>query len=280
MNISAVSTVARALIAAVALAAISCASAPNVGVRPAFEKKQIPRIAVVPFYALGSFSLSDEQINAVIEASEQSAIDALREDGFEVVEPRAFRQHLTEHDIADEFDDGVLLRSSLSSYFEPADASEAQDALEVETIRRLYERDELPAEALLFGEVVYHTETNCRVDPTEYNPQADVHRTGSAADAATSGEASPCVVSHFQAKLVYAPTGETMWFNQKLLQTHLDAPDADVDRDRENLALTIQRTLGGAHGIAAFRGPSRQTRTADNDQAKLDEDDEGEGEDN
>jgi hypothetical protein len=252
-----------------ALTLAGCASTPEVGVRPAFEQRQVLRIAVVPFYSVGSFSLSTKEMAQVIEASEQSAIDSLRTSGFEVIGPRAFRQHLAENSAATRFDDGVLLRSELAHYFEPAHSADAANTgpdLEVTTVRSLSQNGKLPADALLFGEVVYHTRTDCRIDPTLYNDHSDVLRPPGtdAADSDTSNadasNSSECVVSHFQAKLVHAPTGETMWFNRRLLQTYTvkDSPEAD----QHNLARTVTRTLGGSNGLAAFRAETQAPSAA------------------
>lgn len=241
-----------AAIVSLAMIVAACASAPQVGVRPAFEQRHVPRVAVVPFYAMGTFSLPSSELAEALRSSEQAAIAALEADGFEVVDPRALRQHLAEHDAASVFDEGVLLRSELSNYFEPANDSTGP-SLEVTTIRKLYQEGKLPAEALLFGEVVYHTRTECRFDPTAYNSYADV--SGQANVSNQMG--SPCIVTHFQAKLVYAPTGETMWFNRRLLQTNTG--QADLAAARANLTETVNRTLGGPDGLRSFGG---KTRTA------------------
>ena len=246
--------------ALIVLTLAGCASAPEVGVRPAYELRQLPRIAVLPFYSLGTLSLSSDQITEVMEASEMSAVESLRASGFEVIEPRAFRQHLVENDATRLFDDGVLLRSELANYFEPARGGDTGPDLEVSTVRELYEQGKLPAEALLFGEVVYHTRTNCRVDPTPHNDHAEILRATSGDDS----ESLECVVSHFQAKLVHAPTGETMWFNRRLLQTY--TANGTPEADQKNLAQTVSRTLGGSAGLAAFRGESEERTAALDDE--------------
>lgn len=252
MKLMAFRHVAIAAVFSVGLLVAACATAPRVGVRPEFEQRHVPRVAVVPFYAMGTFSMTSDELDRTLRSSEQAAIEALEADGFEVVGPASLRQHLTEHDAAQSFDEGVLLRSELTNYFEPAH-KQGGPSLEISTIRKLYKEGKLPAEALLFGEVVYHTRTTCRVDPTAYNPYADV-----AGESDTSSEAgSPCIVSHFQAKLVYAPTGETMWFNRKLLQTNTG--EAGVEAARANLVETISRTLAGPDGLRSFGG---ETRTA------------------
>lgn len=226
-----------------------CASGPQLGVRPAFEQREVPKIAVVPFYSLSSFSMPADQVDEALAVTEAAAVDTLRQRGFEVMESSALQQYLAEHGADTIFDDGVLLRSELIHYFEPAEHVGSQPALEVATLQKLYQQGKLPAEVLLFGELVYHTETQCRLDPTDYNDNADVaHDAGESAD-------KTCVVSHFQAKLVYAPTGETMWFNQKLLQTYTGQPSSE--KVRANLAQTVARTLGGEHGLATLRQPEK-----------------------
>lgn len=256
MKSSSMGYVAALPVVLIATLLAGCASAPEVGVRPAYEQRQVPRIAVVPFYSLGTFSLSGEQLDRVIASSEQSAVESLRDNGFEVIGPRAFRQHLAENDAATLFDDGVLLRSELANYFEPAQSANGGPDLEVTTVRELYEQGKLPADALLFGEVVYHTRTDCRVDPTQHNEYVDVLQASESAS-----ENSSCVVSHFQAKLVHAPTGETMWFNRRLLQTYTD--DTTGEADKQNLAQAVARTLGGSDGLAQFRASDARTASLD-----------------
>ncbi|QDG49782.1 hypothetical protein FIV42_03220 [Persicimonas caeni] len=228
--------------------------------RPDFEQRHVPRVAVAPFYSMGTFSLPADELDEALRSSEEAAIQALEADGFEVVGPRALRQHLAENDAAKAFDEGVLLRSELSNYFEPA-RDAGRPSLEVATIQKLYKEGKLPAEALLFGEVVYHTRTECRVDPTLYNDHADI----AGASQTTEEAGSPCIVSHFQAKLVYAPTGETMWFNRKLLQTNTG--EASLEAARANLTETVGRTLSGPEGLRSFGGKTR-TAALDSDDEK------------
>ncbi len=247
---SAMNRVKIALVGLMVMAASACATAPKTGVRPAFEQKKVHRVAVVPFYSLSHFSLSDQQLADLLHQSEQAAVEALKADGFEVIEPRAFRQQLAEAGVAHTFDDGVLLRNDLSFYFEPARQSGAP-ALEVATLQKLYQQGKLPAEALLFGEVVYHTRTECQDDATKYNSHAVVSRP----DSSKSDGPTPCIVSHFQAKLVYAPTGETMWFNRMLLQTDTDQPTADAGR--RNMSQAVARTLTGPDGLKPFHGGAK-----------------------
>jgi hypothetical protein len=255
MNLPLTKYIAVALLAIVCGTLWACASAPEVGVRPAFEKKKFPTVAVVPFYAVGNFSLSTNELDEVLRASETAAVEALRAEGFEVIEPGAFRQQLSAADVADTFDEGVLLRGPLSDYFEPS-PKQSSPSLAVTTVRTLHTDGKLPSEALLFGEVVYHTETHCRVDPTEFHPRAQVIYQDKSGFAA-----SPCVVSHFRAKLVHAPSGETMWFNHTLLQTH--SGEVVAETTSRNLAQAVANTLAGSDGLHTFRAGPRTASAGD-----------------
>jgi hypothetical protein len=194
---------------------------------------------------LGTFSLSPEELERVLHESERAAVESLRASGFEVIEPADFRAHLKEAGVANTFDDGILLRYDLSSYFEPARTANGP-SLEVATLTSLEGKGVLQADALLFGEVVYHTRTTCSADPSRYNSHAVVAQKS----ADVSPGPTPCIVSHFQAKLVYAPTGETMWFNRMLLQTYVDQPEQQAARS--NMIQAVARTLAGPHGLKEF----------------------------
>lgn len=238
----------RMLLALTTLVSVGCASAPQTGIRPEFQSHTLRRIAVVPFYAQSNFSLSPEQLAGVLHDSEQAAVASLRARGFDVVSPTDFRAQLKRVGAASLFDEGIFLRFALTSYFEPSRNANGP-SLEVATLAQLNTDGALQVDALLLGEVVYHTRTTCREDPTHYNSHAAV----SAPQTPVPSQGAPCVVSHFQAKLVYVPTGETMWFNRMLLQTYLEpaAQDANID----NMAQAVSRTLDGPDGLANFETP-------------------------
>lgn len=231
-----------------------CASGPRTGVRPEFQAHLLRRVAVVPFYAQTNFSLSPDQLAAVLQQSEHAAMDSLRGYGFEVIEPTEFRAHLERSDAHILFDDGVVLRGALSSYFEPAKSSNGP-SLEVATLTRLNREGALGVDALLFGEVVYYTETLCNTDPN-----TPTSREAPRAPAAST----PCVVSHFQAKLVYVATGETMWFNRTFLETY--PPPATPDAGAATMTQAVARTFDGPDGLADFNlpdaAPTPDTRIA------------------
>lgn len=232
-----------------------CATSPEVGVRPEYQQNQLVQVAVAPFYTKSQFGLSEEQIDELLAAAEAGAVESLGSYGVDVISPEEFRAHLDAQEAASRFDDGVPLRSSLANYFEPAEASQPSDALEVTTVSSLHDEQKLPADALLFGELVYHTRTECRADPTEFNDHAKIVR---GSESRRNFETSPCLVSHVRAKLVDAANGRTMWFNTVLLETHLQ-PGEEIE-DTEHTAETVAYTIGGEDGLSDFVGEADAVR--------------------
>lgn len=247
MNLWPLRSIFPMLAVLVGLTLQGCASAPQTGVRPEFQSHTLQRIAVVPFYAQANFSLRPDELAELLERSEFAAVASLREFGFEVVPPGEFRAHLDESGAARRFDEGIVLRSELSAYFEPAKSSNGP-SLEVVTLAKLQQEGVIQADALLFGEVVYHTETRC-------HKGSENSKAREALKAPTAAPSTPCVVSHFQAKLVYVATGETMWFNRVLLETY--PRDLTPAVGSENMALTVGRTFAGPDGLDDFELPQR-----------------------
>lgn len=235
------------LILLVGLGMVGCASTPQTGVRPEFQTHILTRVAVVPFYAQTNFSLTPEELDAVLRESEHAAVESLRGYGFEVIAPPDFRDHLERVDAAALFDEGIVLHAELGTYFEPAKSANGP-ALEVATLAELNRDGALRVDALLFGEVVYYTETQCNADP---------NTTQSREAPRGSAETTPCVVSHFQAKLVYVPTGETMWFNRAFLETY--PPPETPDAGAQTLTQTVLRTFEGDDGLADLSVPQAST---------------------
>lgn len=220
----------------------ACASGPTTGVRSDFGQTQVQSVAIVPFYARSNFGMQRHDFAEVREIYEAITTAELRAMGFEVVDPRALRQHLEEVDLWDDFIDGIHLRQSLTTYFEsqPGDPS---PAVETRTLRELAQQEAFPAQTLLFVEVIYHTRGTCMGTAERYTPYARIL----VASGAPNSFPRPCVSSHIQAKLVDVETGQTMWFNQMFFETHARHIDDDVIRS--NIAQAIQSTLGEGAGL-------------------------------
>ncbi|TXD32500.1 hypothetical protein FRC96_17325 [Lujinxingia vulgaris] len=219
-----------------------CASTPDVGVRDDYRSAKVRSVAVVPFYASGTFGMPSANFEPLRLAYQAQAMAWLEEMGFEVIAPDALERHLRERELWEVFDEGVALRGSLHRYFEPVD-DQPEPRVEVLTLRTLAEQDALPADTLLVGQIVYHSRGTCRQSPESFTRYA---RTSSTADAPT-GFPRPCVVSHFQAKLIDARTGHTMWFNRMYREFYSRQLNEDITR--RNIIHTVADTLGDGSGL-------------------------------
>ncbi|MFU8803561.1 MAG: hypothetical protein ACNA8W_07120 [Bradymonadaceae bacterium] len=233
------------------LLAGACATSPQVGVRAPYQGASVGTIAIVPFYAINSFSIPDKEFREVLRSYEESTMRFLSRSGFEVIDTRVLKHHLTELGVWEEFREGVALRESLTSYFEPA-SPDRGISIEVATLKRFQEKGWLPADSLFFGELVYHSQGTCRLDARRYTTYAKTNVTREA----PGDFPRPCVVSHFQAKLVDAASGQTMWYNRMLLETHSDR--VDMQLVQANVSAAVQETLGSGRGIEAFIPPEQQ----------------------
>ncbi|RAL25414.1 hypothetical protein DL240_04165 [Lujinxingia litoralis] len=230
------------LLFSLALLTLACASTPDVGVRHDYRSARVRSVAVVPFYAVGTFGLGDDEFELLRLTYQAQAIAWLQKMGFEVMEPEALQHHLSHHELREIFEEGVLLRSALTSYFEPSNDGQTP-GVEVLTLRTLARQEALPTDTLLIGQIVYHSRGTCRQAPDAFTPYA---RTSATADT-PAGYPRPCVVSHFQAKLVDIHTGHTMWFNRM----HRESYGRQINEDLtlHNITRTIQDTLGEGSGL-------------------------------
>ena len=234
------------LVSLVLLASSACgataSSTAAVGVRPGYEQVELQRVAVVPFYTTGQFSLDETTHQALVQAYQKETLRWLEERGIEAVSPEELEVGLKAVGAWKQFQEGVNLRLPLSEHFEPR-PDESTVPLEVVTLKQLAEKGALPTQALLIGEVVYQTRTTCAVSADTETEQAEVVvRPG-----APSTLPRPCVVSHFQAKLIDATTGETMWYSRKLREIHTAEITDEVAR--ANIEGVVEATLGGPYGL-------------------------------
>lgn len=228
------------LVAAVVLAALvaGCASGPETGVRSDFEQRDLQSVAVVPFYASGSFGLEDQHHRAMRQHYQRAAAEALQNQGLEVVEAGQFREQLERLEMWEQFHQGIPLRRPLTDYFDGDD-----DALEVRTLLQLAGRGAFNTDTLLFGEIVYHTRGTCREEAADHLPYARTILAEQTPPDAVTG----CVSSHFRAKLVDVATAQTMWFNRMFLETKTDELNEQlVD---QTVTSTVETTLIDEQGL-------------------------------
>lgn len=231
----------------------ACASAPQTGVRPDFEKQRIGTVAIAPFYARGAFGIPQEELARLHEQYQASAAQILTEQGFDVVTADELRVHLEKQRLWEQFEDGIYLRQSLVGYFEPPE-DHRSPSIEVETLQAIAEQGGFPAESILFGEVVYHSAGVCRQDASQFTPYAET----TVMPSAPATLPRPCVVSHFQAKLVDVRTGRTMWFNRSFLESH--SAHLGPDLVQQTILSAVRGTLAEDGGIAPL-APSQTMET-------------------
>lgn len=225
------------------ICASGCAStAPTTGMRPDFHRVEVDSIAIVPFYAQSHFSLNDTGFEEMLNAYENATAAWLKRMRFHVIDARSFQHHLTEIGAWQEFSDGIILRHSLISYFEHTGVKPSL-AIEAITLKRLAAEGKLPANNLLFGEVVYHSEGTCYVDANQYTKHVQTE----VLPRAPASLPRPCIVSHFQAKLVTAASAQTMWFNRSMREVH--AAIVEPQMAAQIITDTINQTFGDKAGI-------------------------------
>lgn len=238
-----------ALLALLLLSACATGNKTTIGMRPEFQRVEIDSIAIVPFYAQSRFSLNDADFEAMIESYESATAAWFERMGFDVVDARAFQHHLTEIGAWQEFNDGIILRHSLRNYFEHT-GTKPSLAIEVITLKRLAAEGKLPAQNLLFGEVIYHSEGICHIDARGYSDYVET----SVLSQAPSSLPRPCIVSHFQAKLITASSAQTMWFNRSMREVHTGSLEPQMTA--QTVSETIEQTFGNKAGIKIQPGPN------------------------
>ncbi len=238
-----------ALVAAASVAA--CASAPETGVRDHFDDNRITSVAVVPFYSSASFGLPSPALRDLEDSYEQAATHSLRRQGFQVVDSAALEEHLSARDAWESFQEGIRLRAGLNYYFEPITDGQRQP-IEIATLQNLAQQGALPAETILVGEIVYHSEGTCRQRADDFVDLASLTIT----DSAPSKLPRPCVTAHFRSKLVDTSTGQTMWFNQMLVETHTGQIDAETVM--KTITAAVDHTLQNDDGLTPLAPQSEE----------------------
>lgn len=213
------------------------------GMRDGFKPKTSATISLSPFYSLSSFSLSPSQRRLMLEGYEAAAAEALVERGYQVKSARELEHELTERGLWQEYIQGATLEHELARYFEPG--PEVASLLPAQTLKRLAKEGGLGDALIFFGQVVYQSHGICQRSASQnlrLSPHVEVRH-----DPAAPALPSPCVISHFQAKLVDAASGETFWYNKSLLEQHVK--NATEEARRENIKAVVRLVILGEDGL-------------------------------
>lgn len=236
------------LIALVASLVVSaCATGPQVGVRGSYKQKNIRATTVVPFFTRSRFSLAAETVDRRLLWAQTAAVDWLDERGVRVTPPDRARGRLRDASLWRHFTGGGLLRRNLAKSFESADRDQRTSS-QTEIVRQIRAESGLESRFLLFGELLYHSAGTCQARADDHTERSDVV----VADDAPDTRPRPCIVTHFQARLVDADSGSTVWYNRRMREWHVaDAGDAE---ERRNIEEVVREALGGGDGLADVLG--------------------------
>jgi hypothetical protein len=228
----------------VALLFGGCAATPSVGVRRDYHQHTLRRVAVAPLTASSHFGLEDSEWHTIRATYERQVLTELSSFGFHVVPAGELERRLRASGHWQTFTEVLVPRGGLEARFEPQLQTD-ETSLEVDALRALAADSALEADALLMTEIVYQSDGFCDQDPREHSPHAVV--------VGDIDKSSPCVVSHFQAKLVDPTTGRTMWHNRQLLERRVDQLD---DRTKvQNIREVVAATISGPHGLGPLASP-------------------------
>ena len=210
--------------------------------RGSYKRAHIQSTTVVPFYARSRFSLSGDHLGERLMWAESVVVEWLGERGIRVLPPDRTRDQLVQAKKWEHFTGGGLLRRDLSNSFESA-ARPQQKESQTQLVRELRAGGEFGTRYVLFGELLYHTTGTCRTRGDQYTDRARVVIAKDAADTLPR----PCVVTHFQARLVDADTGTTVWYNRRMRELH--ARKVEDSHERENIRQVVQTTIAGSDGL-------------------------------
>jgi len=228
-----------------------CATTPQVGIRSDYRGGSLSGSSMTPFFSRSTFSLSDAELDRRLAWAEEAAVTWLSERGVQVTPPGDVQSRLREADAWGDFEPSGIFTVDLAASFESAPREERRQT-QTSILYDLFDRG-LSRRYVLFGELLYQTTAECREDPDRYTSRSRVV----VADDAPESLPRPCVVTHFQARLMDASAGATVWYNRTLRELHA----AEIDRShvQRNIRATVRRTLasdGGLSGLVETPGGS------------------------
>ena len=234
----------------VSLLLTACATAPSTGVRGNYRKSKLQATALLPFFATSRFGLTDDQFERRFGWAQETAVQWLRDRGVDVTPPAKTRAFLQAQSRWRHFAPEGLFRTALDISFESAPRRESRQT-HPPLPQTPSPAPQLPARFILFGELVYQTSATCTTRADDYTDRARVVVTPNA----PAKLPRPCVVSHFQARLLDAETGSTVWYNRRLRELHVD--ELTEDWVRKNIRNVVLDTLGGRDGLGRIVAPGR-----------------------
>lgn len=223
------------LLLAVSGCATTSGEGPELGIRAGYEALNVQRVAVLHVVPESSWGLDDAQLLALLATYETRSTAGLEGLGLEVVDHDAVAQALKGTPFQDRLGEALDIDRSLGELFEDGgDVPSADERLS--TVTAIGEH--LGVQAVFLARVVYHTEALCDgTNDSEYTPYVILP------DGEPEDDRVPCVVSHFEAKLVDARTGKTIWYNRALREVRARSSDSAHPNATTNAEATVDLVL-------------------------------------
>ncbi|MFB6264969.1 MAG: hypothetical protein ABEL76_15300 [Bradymonadaceae bacterium] len=223
-----------------------CASTPGPGVRGPYRRESLRRVALLPFYSRSTFGLSSERLSRVLQTASDQTVSWFSDRSVSVLPPSEVRNRLQKRDEWAPFTDGGPLQTALDDFLETPSAPSARRR--GARLRWLEHTDALGARYLLFGEVVYHTETRCGAPSERISRPAATEVVRH--PRARGRPSPPCLVSHVRLKLVDAQRGRIVWYDSALREWWV--PEVTPARRAYNVRRAVQTALGPPDGVGAL----------------------------
>lgn len=226
------------------------------GIRAGFETIHVGKIAILPFVTSDTFSMSEEDRRVMLDIYEESALARLEAMGFETTSAEDVLEAIED---ADKLADLSRLRIDrpLPELFEPGESEPGA----IEDDRNVFLREVaalMEVDTVLVGQVVYHTHADC--DPTagsKYTP----HVVFAPGEPSAQDTRVPCAVSHFEAKLIKAATGHTIWYNRAMREVRAPSASAQIPDALDNAQATVSIVItdkeNGLKDFVAARSPEK-----------------------
>lgn len=232
-----------------------CATSQEVGVRSDYRDRDIQQLAVWPVYSAGSFDADEGALANVKRSAETETVAWLKDRGRRVVAPHEVASMPIGEMLSSEVPSSAQNRTrtpfdifevELEQRYNPEERHRPSQSARL--LKQLYDRGALGARYVLFGRIIYHTETSCRVRADHYYHRAEV----AFASGVSRRLPNRCVVTFLQFKLVDVQQGATVWFNEGLREFHVQ--QVSEEKVRENTARLVDRLLGGDDGLGGLIG--------------------------
>jgi len=228
----------RGLICLILVSLIGCATIPPRGVRTEFKDVRTRDVSLVSVFPSSTFGLAPSELEILSHAISVHLVEWFRKHEVNITTELDVKRHIRTGDSPQDFWDAMPKRT-LDNAFETRIPASMRGQ-EVDFLRG-FQDDSIKKAPLLFVELVYYTEGECR---QRASGEHVVRREMSTERA--------CLVTHLRAKLVDPNSATTMWDNHVLVERYSDFTAASRN---EQLADAVDFLLSGKHGLLALIQP-------------------------